>query len=114
MTVMELPTDPDAQTALRAGKSDAYTADAVVAEYVAATTNDGETFEVVRDPENPAGFNAVYSGIGILKDRTELVEAIRQALQAVIDDGTYQEVLERNNIAAYAIESAEVNQGTDG
>ncbi|KTR87272.1 ABC transporter substrate-binding protein [Leucobacter chromiiresistens] len=111
--VMELPSDLDAQTALRAGKSQAYTADAVVAEYVVATTDDGKAFEIVRDPENPAGFNPVYSGIGVLKDDTELIEAVRQALQALIDEGTYQEVLERNSIGAYAVESAEVNQGAD-
>ena len=111
--VTELPSDLDAQTALRAGKSDAYVADAVVAEYAAATTDDGEAFDVVRDPENPAGFSPVYSGIGILKDDAELTEAIRQALQALIDEGAYQEVLERNNIGAYAVESAEVNQGAE-
>jgi polar amino acid transport system substrate-binding protein len=108
---MELPSDLDAQTALRAGKSQAYAADAVVTEYVVATTDDGKTFEIVRDPENPAGFNPVYSGIGVLKGEEKLVEAVRQAMQALIDEGTYQKVLERNNIAAYAVDSAEVNQG---
>lgn len=113
VTVMELPSDLDAQTALRAGKSDAYSADAVVAEYVVATTEDGEAFEIVRDPENPAGFNPVYSGIGILKGEDELIEAVQRGLQALIDEGTYQEVLERNGIDAYAVESAEINQGAD-
>ncbi|WP_427870397.1 ABC transporter substrate-binding protein [Leucobacter luti] len=112
INVMELPSDLDAQTALRAGKSQAYAADAVVTEYVVATTDDGNAFEIVRDPENPAGFNPVYSGIGILKDDTELVEAVKQALQALIDEGTYQEVLDRNKIGAYAVESAEVNAGS--
>lgn len=111
INVMELPSDLDAQTALRAGKSQAYTADAVVAEYVVATTDDGNAFEIVRDPENPAGFNPVYSGIGILKGDTELIEAVRAALQALIEEGTYQQVLDRNNIGAYAVETAEVNQG---
>lgn len=113
INVMELPSDLDAQTALRAGKSQAYVADAVVAEYVVATTDDGKAFEIVRDPKNPAGFNPVYSGIGILKEDTQLIEAIQAALQALIDDGSYQKVLDRNNIGAYAIESAEVNQGKD-
>lgn len=112
ITVMELPSDLDAQTALRAGKSDAYVADAVVAEYVVATTDDGEAFEIVRDPKNPAGFDPVYSGIGILKENTELVVAVQLALQALIEEGTYQQVLERSNIAAYAVESAMVNQGS--
>lgn len=111
INVMELPSDLDAQTALRAGKSQAYTADAVVAEYVVATTDDGKAFEIVRDPENPSGFNPVFSGIGILKDDTELVEAVRAALQALIEEGTYQQVLDRNNIGAYAVETAAVNQG---
>lgn len=113
VVVTELPSDLDAQTALRAGKSDAYVADAVVAEYVAATTDDGDAFDVVRDPRNPAGFNPVYSGIGVLKSETELINAIQQALQALIDEGAYQQVLERNNIGAYAVDSAEVNQGSD-
>ena len=113
ITVMELPNDLDAQTALRAGKSQAYAADAVVTEYVGSRTDDGKAFEIVRDPENPAGFNPVYSGIGILKEDTELTEAVRAALQALIEEGTYQKVLERNGIEAYAVESAKVNQGAD-
>ena len=55
------------------------------------------------------GFGNDY--IVILKDDAELTEAIRQTLQALIDEGAYQQVLERNNIGAYAVESAEVNQG---
>ena len=112
VNVMELPSDLDAQTALRAGKSQAYVADAVVAEYVVATTDDGKAFEIVRDPKNPAGFNPVYSGIGILKEDEALIEAVRQALQALIDEGSYQQVLDRNNIRAYTVESAMINQGT--
>ncbi|MBP1326858.1 polar amino acid transport system substrate-binding protein [Leucobacter exalbidus] len=111
--VMELPGDLDAQTALRAGKSQAYVADAVVAEYVVATTEDGEAFDIVRDPINPAGFNPVFSGIGVLKSDTELIDAVQQALQALIEDGTYQEVLDRSNIGAYAVEASKVNQGAD-
>lgn len=111
--VMELPSDLDAQTALRAGKSQAYVADAVVTEYVVATTQDGAAFDIVRDPINPSGFNPVFSGIGILNTDTGLTEAVRQALQALIAEGTYQEVLDRNNIGAYAVDEAAVNQGAD-
>lgn len=96
---------------LQAGKSDAYVADAVVSEWVAVTTEDGNTFDVVRDPENPAGFSPVYSGIGILKERTELIEAVRSALQALMDEGAYLKALERSNIAPYALDSAQINQG---
>lgn len=114
VNVTELPSDLDAQTALRAGKSDAYVADALVAGYVAETVDGGDAFDIVRDPENPAGFSPVYSGIGILKEETELVEAVRQALQALIDEGSYQKVLERNSLGDYGVDSAEVNQGAEG
>ena len=49
-------------------------------------------FEIVRDPKNPAGFNPVFSGIGVLKEDAELVEAIRAALQALIDVPVIQQV----------------------
>lgn len=111
VNVTELPSDLDAQTALRAGKSDAYVADALVAGYVADTLDGGDAFDLVRDPENPNGFSPVYSGIGILKEETELIEAVRQALQALIDEGTYQQVLDRNSLSDYGVEAAEVNLG---
>ena len=111
ITLMELPGDLDAQTALRAGKSDAYVVDSVVAEYVAATTNNGSAFEVVRDPNNPAGFNPVYSGIGVLKGNTQLITALQKAFQELIDEGSYAKVLDRNHISSYAVTSAQLNQG---
>lgn len=108
----ELPTDTDAQTALRAGKADAFVADSFVAEYAAQTVEDGKAFEVVRDPENPAGFNPLYSGIGILKERTELIELVKQAMQELIDEGTYQKVLQRHGMDSYGIDEAAVNLGS--
>ncbi|MBL3688044.1 ABC transporter substrate-binding protein [Leucobacter zeae] len=113
VNVMELPADVDAVTALRAGKSQAYVSDAIPAQYIAATTDDGEAFDIVQDPENPRGFNPVFSGIGVLKDRTEFIEALQAAMQALIEEGTYQQLTERYDIQDYGVESAEVNQGKD-
>ena len=113
VNVMELPADVDAVTALRAGKSQAYVSDAIPAQYIAATTDDGKAFDIVQDAENPRGFNPVFSGIGILKDRTEFIEAMQAAMQALIDEGTYQKLTERYDIQDYGVESAEVNQGKD-
>lgn len=113
VTVMELPTDLDAQTALRAGKADAYFADAVVSEYAAATVDNGNAFSVVADPAYPQGYNPRYIGIGILKEKTELVDLMQKALQALIDEGTYQKVLERHGMEAYVVDAAEVNLGSD-
>jgi polar amino acid transport system substrate-binding protein len=110
VNVMELPGDLDAVTALRAGKSQAYVSDAIPAQYIAATTDDGNAFDIVTDPDNPRGFDPMYTGIAILKDRTELVEAVRSALQALIAEGSYHKLLKRYDIDAYGVESAQVNQ----
>lgn len=112
INVMELPADLDAVTALRAGKSQAYVADAIPARYIAETTDDGKTFDIVQDQENPRGFDPVYSGIGILKDRPELVEAVRAALESLIEEGSYEKLTSRFSIEDYGVESAMVNQGT--
>jgi len=109
--VLELPTDLDAQTALRAGKSQAYVVDAPVAEYVVKTAGDGKAFELVRDSEFPAGYLPVFSGMGNLNTDPEFTEALRAAFQALLDDGTYKKILDRYSLTSYAVNSAAVNQG---
>src|SRR5699024_6129840 len=74
--VQALPVAQDSQSALRAGRAEAYIVDAPVAAYTGATAGDGEHFEMVEDPENPQGFNPVYTGFGLLNDRTELTDAL--------------------------------------
>lgn len=110
--VQALPVAQDSQTALRAGRAQAYIVDAPVAAYTAQTAGDGEYFELVEDPENPQGFNPVYTGFGVLKDRTELTEALQAAMQALIDEGIYQAILDEHGMGSLAIESAVVNAAT--
>ncbi|WP_166987096.1 transporter substrate-binding domain-containing protein [Canibacter zhoujuaniae] len=105
----ELPDNPAAQEALKAGRVQAYIADAGVAAYAAAETDNGEAFDVITDPENPAGYEPLFNGVGILKERTELIEAIRLALQELIDEGVYQQVLERYGMGNYVVTEAVVN-----
>jgi polar amino acid transport system substrate-binding protein len=109
--VLELPTDLDAQTALRAGKSQAYVVDAPVAEYVVKTAGDGKSFELVRDPEFPAGYLPVFSGMGNLNTDPEFTEALRAAFHALIADGTYKKILDRYSLTSYAVTTAAINQG---
>ena len=107
--VQELPVSQDAQTALKAGRVQAYVADAPVAAYTVATAGDGTVFEGVEDPENPQGFSPVYSGISMLKSQEELTEAIRLAMEALVEEGAYQEILEAHGLGHLAVESAIVN-----
>lgn len=103
INVQALPVAQDSQTALRAGRAEAYIVDAPVAAYTAATAGDGEYFELVQDPENPQGFNPVYSGFGLLNDRTELTDALQAAMQDLIDEGIYQAILDQYGMGSLAI-----------
>jgi polar amino acid transport system substrate-binding protein len=111
--VQGLPVAQDAQTALRAGRVQAYVVDAPVAAFTVKTAGDGKYFEMVADPENPQGFNPVYSGFGLLKDRTELTDALQAAMQDLIDNGTYQSILDTHGMGSLAIDKALVNAATN-
>jgi polar amino acid transport system substrate-binding protein len=107
ITILELPTDGDAQNAVRAGKASANVLDAAVAGYAAATAPD--FFEVVVDPNAPQGVEPVYTGIGILKEDSGLTAALQAALQELIDNGTYMEIMAKYGLGQYAITEAIVN-----
>lgn len=107
ITIMELPSDSDAQNAVRAGKASADVLDAAVAGYSAATAPD--LFEVVVDPNEPNGVEPVYTGIGILKEDSGLTAALQAALQELIDNGTYKKILDTYGLGQYAVTEAIVN-----
>lgn len=111
--VQALPVAQDSQTALRAGRAQAYIVDAPVAAFTVATAGDGEHFEMVEDPENPQGFNPVYTGFGLLKDRTELTDALQTAMQDLMDEGVYQSILDEYGMGSLALDEALVNAATE-
>ncbi len=107
ITIMELPSDSDAQNAVRAGKASADVLDAAVAGYSAATAPD--LFEVVVDPNEPNGVEPVYTGIGILKEDSGLTAALQAAMQELIDNGTYAEIMTKYGLSQYAVTEAIIN-----
>jgi polar amino acid transport system substrate-binding protein len=111
--VQVLPVAQDAQTALRAGRVEAYVVDAPVAAFTVATAGDGEYFEMVADPKNPQGFNPVYTGFALLNDRTELTDALQAAMQALMDEGIYQSILDTHGMGSLALDEALVNAATN-
>ncbi|MGV8851423.1 MAG: ABC transporter substrate-binding protein [Rhodoglobus sp.] len=111
--VQGLPVAQDAQTALRAGRVQAYVVDAPVAAYTVATAGDGEYFEMIADPENPQGFNPVYTGFALLNDRTELTDALQAAMQDLMDEGIYQSILDSHGMGSLALDEALVNAATN-
>lgn len=109
--VTEYPQNTDAVQALLAGKADAIAATRV------NLLDDADELagkvEVIDDPDAPNGYQASPNGIGFVKDDKELAEAFRAALQALIDDGTYDKVLAKYGQEAIAIDRATVDAAID-
>ena len=52
-----------------------------------------------------------FTGLGIEKSNTELVTAISEALQGMIDDGTYGKILKKWDLEQGAVEKISINAG---
>ncbi|WP_401000283.1 ABC transporter substrate-binding protein [Agromyces sp. GXQ0307] len=109
----EFPSDADAQLAITSGKAVASLLTKPSAGYVAKTTNDGGTFEVVEDPDAPNGYDATLNGIGVLKQNEQLATAIQAALQSLMDDGTYEAILDQYGVTGIGIDEATINGAAD-
>lgn len=109
ITLTQLPDAPSMQNALRAGQGDAVMMDSLVAQDAAAKAGKGEYFDVVTDPDAPNGYDAGFVGVAILKKDTGLRDAIQAALQSLIDDGQYADLMAKWNMSANAVVSASIN-----
>lgn len=109
ITISTLTLETDVQTAVRSGKAVADVVDSPVAAYAAQTAGDGTIFEIVRDPKNPRGYNPVYTGIGLLKKDAKLADALLLALNAVIEDGSYEEILAKYKLSDFNVGKAGIN-----
>jgi polar amino acid transport system substrate-binding protein len=52
-----------------------------------------------------------FTGLGVSKKKPELSEAVKVALQSMIDDGTYQTILKKWDLELGAIKTVTVNAG---
>jgi polar amino acid transport system substrate-binding protein len=111
MEILQFPQDSDALLAVTSGKAVAQMDDQSVAAYTAKTFNDGNTFMLLDDPSVASSFESAIIGIGIPKDDSQLRDAVQKALQSLIDDGTYLQVLDKYGESSLAVTSAEINQG---
>jgi polar amino acid transport system substrate-binding protein len=109
VVINEYPADPDALSALRAGKGVADVMDAPIAAYAAQTSGNGQYFDLITDAANPNGYQAVYTGIGVLKANTGLTKALQAAVQSLIADGTYGKILAKWNLSTFGVASATIN-----
>jgi polar amino acid transport system substrate-binding protein len=98
ITLTTFPDNPASVQELLVGRVDAQLADDPVVKY-SEQLAEGE-LEVAA-----TGFEAATYGIGVRKDSPELKAALKAALQQIIDDGTYDAILEKWNQTQFALES---------
>jgi polar amino acid transport system substrate-binding protein len=110
VTILALPNQPAALLAVTSGRAIGDLTDHSTAAYIAQTTNNGNTFEVVKDPAAPEGYEPQLVGIGIVAKNTGLINAVQKALQDLIDEGAYQKIVAKYNLIP--VQSAQVNQGS--
>ncbi|MFE7115829.1 ABC transporter substrate-binding protein [Streptomyces sp. NPDC057654] len=98
--------DVQAQTRLRGGGADAGSSDFPVAAYAVKTSGGGKDFEMVGDQIQAAPY-----GMALSKDQTQLRDAIKAAVDAIIKNGEYQKILDKWGVSAGALKEAKVNGG---
>ncbi len=92
--VLKFPTDPEAVQALLSGQADAEMADFPVAAY-SASQNEGEIELIPNYQIDPAPY-----GIAVRKSSTGLSGVLQEAFDAIVADGTYDEILTKWNLEA--------------
>jgi polar amino acid transport system substrate-binding protein len=98
--------DQQAQTRLRAGGADAGSSDFPVAAYAVKTSGGGNDFQLVGEQVEAAPY-----GIAVAKDQTQLRDALKAALDAVIKSGEYEKILKKWGAEAGAVKEAVINGG---
>lgn len=101
--IFEQETQGQVNTAVVQGQAEAFTADLPVA--VDAVANTDGALELVGEM-----FDAAPYGFAVQKD-SGVAEAVQEALQALIDDGTYLDILTRAGFENGALTEATINAG---
>ncbi|MEU4256762.1 ABC transporter substrate-binding protein [Streptomyces fradiae] len=99
--------DQQAQTRLRAGGADAGSSDFPVAAYTVKTSGGGNDFQIVGEQVEAAPY-----GIAVAKQSTQLRDAIKAAMDAIIANGEYKKVLDKWGVAEGAVTEAKINGGS--
>lgn len=107
LTIEAFDTDSEAQTRVKAGGAVADLNDYPVAAYIAKTSGGGNDFDVAGDITDAGPF-----GIAVDKSNTQLRDALKDAVDAIIKDGSYKKVLEKWQVTGSAVDKASINAGS--
>ena len=102
ITIEQFQLQSDATAAVVSGKDDAMLADSPVVAYAIAQT--GDKLELVGEISDAAPY-----GYAVPKDQGDYTEAVRGAVQKLIDDGTYLSILTLWGVEDGAVTTSEVN-----
>jgi polar amino acid transport system substrate-binding protein len=105
--ILSFDRETEAMLQIKNGRAVAGLQDYPVATYNARTSGGGNDFEVVGEQ-----IQAGPLGIAVSKEDTQLRDALQKAVQAIIDDGTYADLIEEYQTPLGAVESATINAGT--
>ncbi|WP_159940698.1 MULTISPECIES: ABC transporter substrate-binding protein [unclassified Nocardiopsis] len=103
ITIQKFENQPLATETVVSGVNDASLADMPTAAYALEQTGEG-VLEFVGEQ-----YDAAPYGILTHKENEELAEAVAAAFNALMEDGTYDEILQEWGVDAGSLESAEVN-----
>ncbi|HAM25236.1 MAG TPA: ABC transporter substrate-binding protein [Microbacteriaceae bacterium] len=104
--VLKFDGQDQATNAVVLGQADAMTADSPITDYAVAKSNGklqaaGKTFEV-----------APY-GVAVDKG-SKLAEALQKSFQAIVDDGTYKQILDKWGVADGGLSTITINAAANG
>ncbi|MDK1476491.1 ABC transporter substrate-binding protein [Streptomyces sp. 549] len=106
MKVLKFDKDTEALLQVKQGRAVADLNDFPVAAYNAKTAGGGNDFEVVGEQIDEAPY-----GIAVTKKNTELRDALKEALDAIIENGEYEKVLKEWEVEQGAVDKAVINGG---
>jgi polar amino acid transport system substrate-binding protein len=108
VTVTATDSDTQNQTQMRTGRVAAILNDLPSAVYISRAAGGGKFFEVVPGPPIEGG----PYGIGFAKNNAKLRDAVKQALQSLVADGTYGKILRSWGVEQGAVQEVNVNGGS--
>lgn len=109
LTISLFPDPAAVMNQLLTGRADAATNDLPSAVYAAKTLQGGKAVDIVNEPL----YTGFYYGMGFRKEDTALRDAVRAALQHLIDTGWYGELLKSYGLESAALKTATINGGGD-